>query len=166
MASGRQRRAGNGMMLEAARHCGGPLHRCTPKEASDIRRTRTRHRYVHNEHPRLARFQCTNQVLSASKRARFGPSFKRCNGLIRMHISLEHYNGRQPWRGLILPTCHLLKGRPMRKTPQSSRVVIHDSPVHFRAKASLVEAAKELASERGMSLAELMRHALRREIGC
>jgi predicted DNA binding CopG/RHH family protein len=54
----------------------------------------------------------------------------------------------------------------MSKTPQASRVAIHDSPVHFRAKASLVEAAKELASERGMSLAELMRHALRREIGC
>lgn len=47
---------------------------------------------------------------------------------------------------------------------QAPRAAIHESPVHFRAKASLVEAAKNLAEERGMSLAEFMRHALRREI--
>ena len=52
----------------------------------------------------------------------------------------------------------------MRTTSQTPRAAIHESAVHFRAKASLVEAAKDLAEERGMSLAEFMRHALRREI--
>jgi hypothetical protein len=52
----------------------------------------------------------------------------------------------------------------MSNANQAPRAAIHESPVHFRAKASLVEAAKNLAEERGMSLAEFMRHALRREI--
>jgi len=52
----------------------------------------------------------------------------------------------------------------MSTTSQAPRAAIHESPVHFRAKASLVEAAKDLAEERGMSLAEFMRSALRREI--
>lgn len=53
---------------------------------------------------------------------------------------------------------------PTSDTRPTTRSAIHESPVHFRAKASLVTAAKELAAKRGMSLAEFMRHALRREM--
>lgn len=52
----------------------------------------------------------------------------------------------------------------MSNATKAPRAAIHETSVHFRAKPSLVEAAKDLAEERGMSLAEFMRHALRREI--
>jgi hypothetical protein len=44
------------------------------------------------------------------------------------------------------------------------RTMIHDRPVYFRAHSSLVVAAEARASRMGMSLSELMRHALRREL--
>ena len=53
------------------------------------------------------------------------------------------------------------KSLPSQRIP---RAAIHDSPIHFRAHAPLVDAAKSLAAQRGMSLAELMRHAMRREL--
>lgn len=50
------------------------------------------------------------------------------------------------------------------EAPRNGRRNIHDSPVQFRASAALVDAAKSVAAIRSMSLAEFMRHAMRREL--
>jgi Fe-S cluster assembly ATPase SufC len=44
------------------------------------------------------------------------------------------------------------------------RSPVHDAPVHFRANAGLIAAAQAKAEREGMSLSELMRAALRREV--
>ena len=44
------------------------------------------------------------------------------------------------------------------------RTLTHDVPVNFRANEALVAKAAQAASERHMSLSELMRHAMRREV--
>jgi len=44
------------------------------------------------------------------------------------------------------------------------RSCIHDAPVQFRANVRLLAAARSKAERQGMSLSELMRSALRREI--
>lgn len=41
---------------------------------------------------------------------------------------------------------------------------VHNTPVHFRANHALVAAAEEKARREGMSLSELLRHAVRREV--
>jgi len=40
----------------------------------------------------------------------------------------------------------------------------HDAVIRFRANARLVASAEHRAREQGMSLSELLRHALRREL--
>jgi hypothetical protein len=40
----------------------------------------------------------------------------------------------------------------------------HDATVYFRAPSHIVAAAEERARREGMSLSELIRHALRREL--
>jgi|GEM_PF-1512029 len=44
------------------------------------------------------------------------------------------------------------------------RSYVHDVPVHFRANARLLAAAQAKAQREGMSLSELLRSALRREV--
>jgi predicted HicB family RNase H-like nuclease len=44
------------------------------------------------------------------------------------------------------------------------RAQIHTTVVQFRANQSLLAAAHEKARREGMSLSELLRHALRREL--
>lgn len=44
------------------------------------------------------------------------------------------------------------------------RRYVHSSPINFRAAPSLVAAAEAKARETGMSMSELMRAALRREV--
>ncbi|WP_165363550.1 hypothetical protein [Sphingobium cupriresistens] len=41
---------------------------------------------------------------------------------------------------------------------------VHDTAVRFRANNSLIAAASLKAQREGMSLSELMRHALRKEV--
>ena len=41
---------------------------------------------------------------------------------------------------------------------------VHDTLVRFRANQTIVTAAEERARREGMSLSELIRHALRREL--
>jgi len=45
------------------------------------------------------------------------------------------------------------------------RKTVHDSIVRFRVNANLVASAETVATQRGMSLSELMRDALRKELG-
>ena len=44
------------------------------------------------------------------------------------------------------------------------RVSVHDCTLRFRANEALVAAAEQKARREGMSLSELIRHALRREL--
>lgn len=44
------------------------------------------------------------------------------------------------------------------------RSVVHDIPVRFRANVRLLAAARSKAEREGMTMSELMRSALRREI--
>lgn len=41
---------------------------------------------------------------------------------------------------------------------------VHDMPVSFRVNSAIAEAAAKKAEQEGMSLSELIRHALRREV--
>jgi predicted HicB family RNase H-like nuclease len=41
---------------------------------------------------------------------------------------------------------------------------VHDTAVRFRANNALIAAAAQKAEREGMSLSELMRHALRKEV--
>ena len=55
----------------------------------------------------------------------------------------------------------------MHSDHQQSDFLPHSVPlanVHFRANAALVDAGKQLAAHHGMAFAELIRHALRREL--
>lgn len=42
---------------------------------------------------------------------------------------------------------------------------VHDTHVRFRANAALIARAEQVAAKQGMSVSELMRAALRREVG-
>jgi predicted HicB family RNase H-like nuclease len=47
---------------------------------------------------------------------------------------------------------------------EHTRSLVHDETVRFRIAGSLLASAERRAQQEGMSLSELMRHALRREL--
>ncbi|KQS04525.1 hypothetical protein ASG11_09910 [Sphingomonas sp. Leaf357] len=49
-------------------------------------------------------------------------------------------------------------------SPESGRSFVHDGKVHFRANSDLIARAEAFADREGMSLSELIRAALRREL--
>ena len=63
---------------------------------------------------------------------------------------------RRGWR----PLCASFDSREARLM----RSNVHNAPVQFRANVRLLSAARAKADREGMSLSELMRSALRREI--
>tara|TARA_R110000787_G_scaffold98664_3_gene202761 strand:+ start:34536 stop:34709 length:174 start_codon:yes stop_codon:yes gene_type:complete len=44
------------------------------------------------------------------------------------------------------------------------RAAVHNTPIQFRANSAIVDAAYQKARHEGMSLSELIRSALRREV--
>lgn len=44
------------------------------------------------------------------------------------------------------------------------RQSVHNTPVNFRVNAAIIAAAEQKAKREGMSISELLRHALRNEL--
>lgn len=68
--------------------------------------------------------------------------------------------------GTLLLQLTLAKVGPMHSVlpTASSRQIVHDRSVYFRANGRLVSQAEAVAAQQGMTLSELMRAALRRQL--